>query len=76
MAGQAGGQKPPDPMCPMCGSPLAKSQAGLHVLSKVSEKMAQKNAAPPGGRPSGPGMSAPMSRGPMGPSGPAGPRRF
>jgi hypothetical protein len=58
MAAQ-GGQKPPDPMCPMCGSALAKSQAGMHVLGKVSQSMASK-VKPPSPRGTGPGMSAPM----------------
>ncbi len=65
MAGQASG-KPPDPMCPMCGSALAKSQAGLHVLSQVEQSMKNKGQAPPSPR-SGPGMSAPVQRGPQGP---------
>lgn len=58
MAAQ-GGQKPPDPMCPMCGSALAKSQAGLHVLGKVQQGLSQKMAAK-NPRPTGPGMSAPV----------------
>ncbi len=71
MAGQASG-KPPDPTCPMCGSMLAKSQAGLHVMSKVQQSMGQKLAAKNVPQPrQGPGMSAPM-----GPTGPTGPRRF
>ncbi len=67
MQGPAGA-KPPDPMCPMCGSPLAKSQAGLHVLGKVSQMMSKKHNNAPAPRMPGPGMSAPM--------GPTGPRRF
>ncbi len=66
MAAQAGANKPPDPSCSMCGSPLAKSPAGLHVLSQVEQQMKKKGTAPAAPR-SGPGMSAPVQRGPQGP---------
>lgn len=70
MAGKAAGNKPPDPMCPMCGSPLAKSLAGLHVMGRMSQgmsqKMAQKNPQP---RIAGPGMSAPRPPQPRMPGG-------
>ena len=68
-------QQKPEPQCPMCGSPLAKSPAGQQVLQRVSQGMAQKAQGGPQARPQGPGMSAPMQRPgmpaqrPMGPQG-------
>lgn len=68
-------QQKPEPQCPMCGSPLAKSPAGQQVLAKVQQGMAQKAQGGPQARPAGPGMSAPQGRPqmpmqrPMGPQG-------
>lgn len=63
-----------DPMCPMCGSQLAKSPAGAHVLQKVSGMMAQKAARGSRPAPMGPGMSAPGLRPGMPAQRPLGPQ--
>ena len=33
--GKGGSQKPPEPMCPMCGSPMGKSPLGVAALRQV-----------------------------------------
>lgn len=41
----AGQQKPPEPMCPMCGSPLHRSPLGTAALRQVEGTAKQMHQA-------------------------------
>lgn len=40
-----GAQKPPEPMCPMCGSPMAKSPIGVAAHRQLEGTLQQMHQA-------------------------------